>query len=151
MIIEQIVTRLEQLSPENKGNRHVERVFLPSDDLVKRIQRVITDHGREIGISLRQPKDLRHGDVLYMDDHNMIIVEVLPEDILVIAPRTMQEMGDIAHKLGNRHLPAQFEDDRMLIQYDYLIEEMLVESAIPYSRETIKVKQPFRHVGHSHG
>ncbi|OPA74742.1 urease accessory protein UreE [Paenibacillus selenitireducens] len=151
MIIEEIVARLEQLSAENTGNRHLEKVYLPSDDLVKRIQRVVTDHGRELGISLRQPMDLSHGDVLYMDDHNMIVVEVLPEDILVIQPRCMREMGDIAHKLGNRHLPAQFESDRMLIQYDYLIEEMLVQADIPYLRETMKVSQPFRHIGHSHG
>lgn len=151
MIIEKIVTRLEQLSPENRGNRHLEKVYLPSDDLVKRIQRVVTDHGRELGISLRQPMDLSHGDVLYMDDHNMIVVEVLPEELLVIKPRNMREMGDIAHKLGNRHLPAQFESDRMLIQYDYLIEEMLVQADIPYLRESMKVNQPFRHIGHSHG
>ncbi|RKP51526.1 urease accessory protein UreE [Cohnella endophytica] len=151
MIIEQIITRLERISPEGAGNRHLERVYLPSDDLVKRIQRVVTDHGRELGISLRQPMDLSHGDVLYMDDHNMIVVEVLPEDILVIRPRSMREMGDIAHKLGNRHLPAQFEDDRMLIQYDYLIEDMLAQANIPYLRENIKVSQPFRHIGHSHG
>src|SRR5690349_4160479 len=125
MIIEQIVTRLEKLSPENKGNRHLEKVYMPSDDLVKRIQRVVTDHGRELGISLAQPVDLHHGDVLYMDDHNLIVVEVMPENILVIQPRSMQEMGEIAHKLGNRHLPAQFEGDQMLVQYDYLVEELL--------------------------
>ncbi len=151
MIVEQIVTHLEDLSPECRGGRHLEKVYLSSDDLVKRIQRVVTDHGRELGISLRQPVDLRNGDVLYMDDHHLIVVEVQPEDLLVIRPRNMQEMGDIAHRLGNRHLPAQFDNDRMLVQYDYLIEDLLEEGGIPFSRETVKVKQPFRHSGHSHG
>ena len=30
----------------------------------------------------------------------MIIVDVNSEDLLVIQPRTLQEMGDIAHQLG---------------------------------------------------
>ena len=36
----------------------------------------------------------------------MIVVDVNSEDLLVIKPRNIQEMGDIAHQLGNRHLRA---------------------------------------------
>ena len=54
---------------------------------MKRIQRVKTDHGREIGIRLRESRDLNAGDVLYMDEKNMIIVDVLPDDLFVIQPR----------------------------------------------------------------
>ena len=39
----------------------------------------------------------------------MIVVDVNSEDLLVIKPRNIQEMGDIAHQLGNRHLPAQLK------------------------------------------
>ena len=60
-------------------------------------------------------------------------------------------MGTIAHRFGNRHLPAQFEENDMLVQYDYLVEELLQELQIPYKREDRKVKQAFRHIGHSHG
>ena len=119
--------------------------------MVKRIQRVTTDHGREIGIRLKDPRDLVAGDVLYMDDKNIIVVDVVADDLLVINPRSIHEMGTIAHQLGNRHLPAQFEDDRMMVQYDYLVEELLNELDIPYQREKRKVKQAFRHIGHSHG
>ncbi|MFM1654911.1 urease accessory protein UreE [Brevibacillus sp. B_LB10_24] len=151
MIIEQILSDLEHVRIDDRRNRHLEKVYLHSDDLVKRIQRVVTDHGRELGISLREPRDLMDGDVLYMDDESMIVIEVIPEDLLVISPRSMQEMGEVAHKLGNRHLPAQFQEDRMLVQYDYLVEAMLDEENIPYAREKVKVKNAFRHVGHSHG
>jgi len=80
----------------------------------------------------------------------MIIVDVLSDDLLVISPRSLKEMGTIAHQLGNRHLPAQFEDEDMLVQYDYLVEELLQEWQIPFKRESRKVKQAFRHIGHSH-
>ncbi len=71
------------------------------------------------------------GDVLYMDEKNIILIEVFPDDVIVIEPRNMNEMGTIAHQLGNRHLPAQFEDDKMLVQYDYLVEELLERSRSP--------------------
>ena len=130
--------------------RHIEKVYLESAHLMKRIQRVKTDHGNELGIRLKEPRDLLAGDVLFMDDKNMIVIDVLSDDLLVISPRSIKEMGTIAHQLGNRHLPAQFEEDDMLVQYDYLVEELLLELGIPFKREERKVKQAFRHIGHSH-
>nr|WP_263323307.1 urease accessory protein UreE [Neobacillus sp. Marseille-Q6967] len=148
MIIEQIVGNMEEIS---QAGRHIERVYLSSDDLVKRIQRVTTDHGKEVGIRLTEPKDLVDGDILYMDQKNMIVVSVMSDDLLVLRPQTMKQMGEIAHQLGNRHLPAQFEGEEMLVQYDYLVEELLEQLGVPFSRETRKVKKAFRHIGHSHG
>jgi urease accessory protein len=148
MIIDQIVGSMEEIST---AGRHIERVYLSSDELVKRIQRVTTDHGKEVGIRLKEPKDLIDGDILYMDDRNMIVISVTSDDLLVIHPTSLKQMGEIAHQLGNRHLPAQFEDKVMLVQFDYLVEELLKQLEIPYSREDRKVKRAFRHIGHSHG
>lgn len=151
MIIEKIVGHIDKLDPELVARTHKEKVYLESSDLVKRIQRVKTDHGRELGIRLSESRELNAGDVLYMDEKNIILIEVFPDDVIVIQPRNMNEMGTIAHQLGNRHLPAQFEEDQMLVQYDYLVEELLEELGIPYAREKRKVKKAFRHIGHSHG
>ena len=148
MIIEHIVGNVEEITTTG---RHIERVYLSSDDLVKRIQRVTTDHGKEVGIRLKEPKDLIDGDILYMDERNMIVVSVTSDDLLVIQPTSFKQMGEIAHQLGNRHLPAQFEGKVMLVQYDYLVQELLEQLDIPFSREDRKVKKAFRHIGHSHG
>jgi urease accessory protein len=150
MIIEQVSYNIKDLAPEQREGMHLEKVYMYSDDLVKRIQRVVTDHGRELGISLREPRDLQDGDILLHEAHNLVVIEVLPEDVLVISPRTLHEMGSIAHKLGNRHLPAHFEGDQMIVQYDYLVADLLVQLEIPHERENRKVTQAFRHVGHSH-
>ncbi|MEC0370841.1 urease accessory protein UreE [Paenibacillus chibensis] len=151
MIIEQVVTNIESLDKDEVGKRHMEKVYMESADLVKRVQRVKTDHGKEIGIRLKDQRDLVAGDILFMDDKNIIMIDVLSDDLIVISPRSLKEMGTIAHQLGNRHLPAQFEDEEMLVQYDYLVEELLQQLEIPYQREERKVKQAFRHIGHSHG
>lgn len=150
MIIDKVITNIRDMDAAALEKRHKEKIYLESAHLVKRIQRVKTDHDRELGIRLKEPKDLEAGDVLFMDDENMIIVDVLTDDLLVISPRSIHEMGTIAHQLGNRHLPAQFEDENMLVQYDYLVEELLEELEIPFVREDRKVRQAFRHIGHSH-
>lgn len=150
MIIDEVITNIRDLDASEIEKRHKEKVYLESAHLVKRIQRVKTDHDREIGIRLKNPKDLEAGDVLFMDDENMIIIDVLSDDLLVIKPRDMNEMGTIAHQLGNRHLPAQFQGNDMLVQYDYLVEELLQEMDIPFAREERKVQKAFRHIGHSH-
>ncbi|WP_026564561.1 urease accessory protein UreE [Bacillus sp. UNC41MFS5] len=148
MIIEKVIGNVEEISTTG---RHIERVYLASDDLVKRIQRVTTDHGKEVGIRLKEPKDLIDGDILFMDDRNMIVISVTSDDLIVIQPTCIKQMGEIAHQLGNRHLPAQFEGAVMLVQYDYLVQELLDQLGVPYSREERKVKRAFRHIGHSHG
>ena len=58
MIIEKIVANIEKMEKEEIAKRHMEKVYLESAHLVKRIQRVTTDHGNEIGIRLKEPRDL---------------------------------------------------------------------------------------------
>ncbi|CAH0161826.1 MULTISPECIES: urease accessory protein UreE [Peribacillus] len=147
MIVEEVLGNIEFIE---KKAKHMEKVYLESDSLRKRILRVKTDHGNEIGIRLKENKDLMDGDIIYMDENNMIVIHTIDDDILTILPTTLGQMGDIAHQLGNRHLPAQFDGDEMLVQYDYLVEELLLELEIPFRREKRKVKQAFRHIGHSH-
>src|SRR5699024_12393689 len=104
-------------------------------ELRTRIKRVKTGHGRELGIRLQDAIDLEAGDILYMDDDNMIVIDVFTDDVLVLHPKSINEMGNIADQLGNRHLPAQFEGDEMLVQYDYLVEELLKQQGVSYTRE----------------
>ncbi|MCP1189641.1 urease accessory protein UreE [Priestia flexa] len=147
MLIEQIVGNVATLE---KKAPHIEKVYLESDYLLKRVQRVVTDHGKELGIRLKDNRELVDGDVLYMDEKNMIVIQVIADDLLTIQPTSIKQMGEIAHQLGNRHLPAQFEENEMLVQYDYLVEELLNELSIPYKREKRTVQKAFRHIGHSH-
>ena len=148
MIVEKVIGNIEEI--EDIKVFHVEKVLLESDDLLKRIQRVTTDHGTELGISLPPNHSLRDGDILHQEGKNLIVISVKADDVLVIRPVSMMQMGVVAHMLGNRHLPAQFEEDAMIVQYDYLVERLLKEEKLSYTRENKKLKQAFRHVDHSH-
>lgn len=160
MIIDKVLGNLHDLPPDagEYAGLHLEKVVLPSAELVKRIQRVITDHGKELGIRLPAGSaDLRDGDILHVADTNMIVVSVLPTDVLVIAPRSIHEMGIVAHSLGNRHLQAQFFDtsseygsEVMVCAYDHTVEDYLKHAGVPYDRQERVMPVPFRHAEHSH-
>ncbi|WP_146553231.1 urease accessory protein UreE [Rummeliibacillus sp. SL167] len=147
MIIEKVVGNIHEL---NKPTTHIERIYVRSDDLLKKILRVKSDHGNELGIRLKEGIVLKDGDILYQDEKNTIIISVLADDVLVIKPTSLTQMGNIAHQLGNRHLPAQFENDEMIVQYDYLVEKLLQDLEIPFARENRKMKKAFKHIGHAH-
>lgn len=148
MLIERVIGNIRE--GENLP-RHIERVYLNSELLLKRIQRVRTDHGNELGIRLKNGVELRDGDILYQDEKNAIVISVLEDEVIAIKPTTLKQMGEIAHMLGNRHLPAQFTDEEMVVQYDYLVEKLLQELGVPYVCEKRRLEQAFKHIGHSHG
>jgi urease accessory protein len=141
---------------------HRERVVLPSANLAKRIQRVLTDHGREVGIRLPAGSpNLRDGDILAVTPASLIVVAVEATDVLVIAPRTIAEALFTAHSLGNRHLQAQFfgadsefgaavGQDVMVCQFDHTVQDFLDRHGVPYSREERVMAVPFRHAEHTH-
>lgn len=129
---------------------HVERIYLESDELLKRVLRVTSDHGHEYGISLPKGSEMRDGDILLNDGHNMVVISVKEDDVIVITPRDINEMGEVAHNLGNKHLPVQIEDGKIIIQYDYLVEKFLQDLQVNFERKNMKLKQAFRHVDHSH-
>lgn len=150
MIFNQVLGNIDDINDLN--NLHIEKIYINSEDALKRIMRVNSDHNHEYGIALSENVELKDGDILYHDDKNMIIVKIKGDDVLVIRPSNITEMGIIAHSLGNRHLQAQFEDGKMIIQYDALVESELKRDKINYSRENLKLKKAFRHVefGHTH-
>ena len=131
--------------------RHQERVTLSGEALVKRIQRVTTDHGTELGIRLpADAADLRDGDVLVLEQDNAIVVCAEPTDVLVITPADIHQMGTVAHALGNRHLPAQFPDQSMVVAFDQTVVDYLEHAGVNYHREQRVLPVPFRHAEHTH-
>lgn len=157
MIIERLTGNKKDVPAAELAKLHEEKVVLPSSALVKRIQRVTTDHGRELGIRLAAGADLEDGDILFRNEEEIITISVLPTDVLVIAPESIFEMGQVAHALGNRHLQAQFFDADsdyaaavMVVQYDHTVEDFLKHHHTPYQRQERVMPVPFRHAEHTH-
>lgn len=157
MILDSVIANKHDLGPAELEGIHEEKIVLPSAELVKRVQRVTTDHGRDVGIRLAVATDLRDGDILHRNEKGIIVISVLPTDVLVIAPRSILEMGVVAHNLGNRHMQAQFfgtdsdyATEVMVVQYDHTIEDYLNHVDVPHHRQDRVMPVPFRHAEHTH-
>lgn len=157
MIVHQIQGNRTDLSAAQLSAVTEEQIALSNDQLLKRVQRLTTDSGRELGLQLSTTQELRDGDVLHHDESTLITITVLPTDVLVISPADLETMGFVAHSLGNRHLQAQFfgpnsDEGRavMVVRYDHTVEDFLQESNVPYRREQRVMPAAFRHAEHSH-
>lgn len=147
MILDKILGNIDEVDTKNL---HIEKIYLESDELLKRVLRVTSDHNKEYGISLEKGIEMRDGDILYNDGHNVVVVATKEDDVIVITPKDINQMGEVAHSLGNKHLPIQIEDGKIIIQYDYVVERLLQDGNIDFVRKNLKLKQAFRHVDHSH-
>ena len=138
----------------NKEEYHIEVAELASDDLSKRVIRVTSDHGNEFGIRLSDERDeLKNGSYFLIDDKNIIVLSVIPEKMIMIKPKDIDEMGKIAHLLGNAHKPIEVEDGTIKLAIDPVVLNVLNHRQIEYRTEKIALSSPLRHVNfaHSHG
>lgn len=156
MLVTSVIGNIHE-DPVDDGS-HLEHVTLGSDRLVKRIQRVTTDRGRELGIRLPPGSpDLRDGDILAQSAQTTVVVRVEPTDVLVIGARSIREMAVVAHSLGNRHVQAQtfginseYGAEVMVVPYDHTVVTYLQSVGVPFERQQRVMPVPFRHGGHTH-
>ena len=74
MIFNQVLGNINDI--KNTENLHIEKIYINSEDTLKRILRVNSDHNHEYGIALSENIELKDGDILYKDDKNLIIIKV---------------------------------------------------------------------------
>jgi urease accessory protein len=104
MIVEKVIP-----APSSLGSRRLERVVLTSGDLARHRQRVKTDAGRDVGISLPHGVALKDGDLLHLDAECAIVVEQAEEDLLWLQPQTPEQFGLMGYQVGNLHRAAMID------------------------------------------
>ena len=101
-------------------------VTLAYDDRHRRRLRLETDGGETFLLDLAKAIALDDGDGLRLDDGRWIAVRAAPESLIeVTAEPTL--LTRLAWHLGNRHLSARIEADRILIRRDHVIADMLAK------------------------
>ena len=91
---------------------------------------LLTMQGREIALALPTGTRLQAGDLLSTPE-GWIEVELAPEDILLIRPRSLQETAFVAYQIGNRHLPLEIGEQGLKTLYEPVLETYLEQQGIP--------------------
>ena len=100
-------------------------VTLLFDDRDRRRLRMLGDGGLDFLLDLTEPVVLRGGDGLKLEEGGYVEVKAAEEDLVEIRGRDPAAFARLAWHLGNRHLPAEIDDDRILIRDDHVIVDML--------------------------
>ena len=128
----------------------VDTVVLAHDERHLRRKLLHLSNGDMVMLDLKEPVLFAHGDRLVLDNGDLVEIAAAPEKLFEIRPRDARHLVELAWHLGNRHLAAQIEADRILILRDHVIRGML-EGLGADVAEVTEAFQPMRGAYHAHG
>jgi len=90
----------------------------------------VDSHGRRIGVFLARGATVRGGDVLVAEDGSLVVVQALAQPVLVATARATSQapaldLSRAAYHLGNRHVALELRDDRVVLEPDHVLAELL--------------------------
>ncbi|MDO9091924.1 MAG: urease accessory protein UreE [Rubrivivax sp.] len=95
--------------------------------------------GRTLGVFLPRGTAVRGGDALVAEDGSLIVVKAAPQAVLVV--RHCSQHGSAfdllraAYHLGNRHVQLELQPDRLLLEPDHVLADMLRSMHLIVSEE----------------
>ncbi len=105
---------------------------------------LVLETGEPVLVDLPKTTSLNHGGVLVLETGGEVLVQAAPEALLEI---TAADLTRVAWHVGNRHTPCQIETNRLLIQHDHVIADMLTR----LGAQTRNVTEPFTPEGGAYG
>lgn len=136
MIVEKITANLNEREAIDKK---VDLVLMDHHDLIKPHQKVKSESGQVIAISLEHGESLAPGAILYEDDEKIVAIDLLPEDVLKIVPVGNIEWGRAAFNIGNMHQAAYVHEDCILVAYDAIMEGIIKKLGVKCERVECKL------------
>jgi urease accessory protein len=101
-----------------RRTKNYESIIFSRTELNKTRLRRITNKGTDVGIVLNSKK-LENGDVIFSDSQKFIIVEQIPEKVIIVKTNPPSKNSDVlvtlGHIIGNRHRPIQVDKDGQVI------------------------------------
>tara|TARA_B100000927_G_C16404083_1_gene444580 strand:+ start:682 stop:1125 length:444 start_codon:yes stop_codon:yes gene_type:complete len=98
-------------------------IELSYDERFLRRKKLTSYNGIEFLVDLKNTISLKKDDMFKLDSGLLINVRYKIEELLEIKGYNLMHL--IWH-IGNRHIPCQIEENRILIQNDKVIEEMIL-------------------------
>ena len=98
-------------------------IELSYDERFLRRKKLTSYNGIEFLVDLKNTISLKKDDMFKLDSGLLINVRYKIEELLEIKGNNL--MHFVWH-IGNRHIPCQIEENRILIQNDKVIEEMIL-------------------------
>jgi urease accessory protein len=101
------------------------KAVLPHDERHLRRRAIELTDGGKVLVDLPEPVTLADGDRLVLEDGRQIEISAVPEELYDIRARDAVHLAELAWHIGNRHLAAAIDANRILILRDHVIKAML--------------------------
>ena len=121
-----------------------ERCRLSYDDRFLRRKVLATAGGDRFLVDLEHTESVDEGDAFALADGRLVAVEAAAEELLEVKG---DDLVRLAWHIGNRHTPCQVERDRLLIQRNHVMQDMLAH----LGAEVAEVVEPFTPEGGAYG
>lgn len=127
-------------------------ITLAADERRLRRKALRLPTGEHVLIDFPATVTLADGDALHLSDGRFVGIKAAREPLYEITGRDRAHLVRLAWHIGNRHLPAQLEDNRLFIRRDHVIGAMLIGlgATVKDVEATFSPEHGAYH-GHSHG
>lgn len=102
-----------------------DHVTLAHDERHLRRKLLTLSGGDQVLVDFPAAVALAHEDVLMLEDGRLVEIRAANEALYEITAKTPEHLSKLCWHIGNRHLSAQIEQHRILIQKDHVIKDML--------------------------
>ena len=121
-----------------------DEISLSYEERFIRRKKLKTDNGAEFLVNLEETISVNENNCFELDNGKLIKIILKEENLIEITGNNLKQ---IIWHIGNRHLPCQIENDRILIQNDPVIFEMIKK----LNGHTKKVFEKFKPEGGAYG
>lgn len=154
---------INKLIPQGQGLapallKRAASVELDWDTRSKSRFEAVDTSGRRLGVFLPRGRVLRGGDVLVAEDGSLVRVRAAPQPVLVVRPCAEHgstfDLLRAAYHLGNRHVQLELKPDRLQLEPDPVLADLLRQMHLIVSEEQAAFEPEagaYASGGHEHG
>ena len=137
-------TSFKIISNNDTNKDLLDKISLSYEERFVRRKKLITDSGTEFLVNLEETVSVDENQFFELEDGKLIKVISKEENLIEI---TSDNLKQIIWHIGNRHLPCQIEETRILIQDDPVILDMILK----LNGNVKKVFEKFKPEGGAYG
>jgi urease accessory protein len=128
------------------SEKQLETIRISRSEAQRVRMRKTSDKGTDVAIMLPQNTHIKHGDVLLLDNDKIIVVEIKPERVAVIAIENniashhlLEIAAKVGHTIGNLHRPIKIENNNIILPIQAESELDLLKKIIGSITEHINI------------
>tara|TARA_Y100000588_G_scaffold306860_1_gene330729 strand:+ start:1144 stop:1590 length:447 start_codon:yes stop_codon:yes gene_type:complete len=117
-------TSFKVIDGNEKNKKLIDNISLSYEDRFIRRKKLVTDNGTEFLVNLKETISVDENHFFELENGKVIKIISKEENLIEIKGKNLKQ---IIWHIGNRHLPCQIEESRILIQEDPVILDMILK------------------------